>query len=78
MNVSKEQMQHMYQTMMRIRKFELNAQNDFANGKSSVSFISTWEEEAIATGVCENLRKDDFITKVHTEVMAISSPRAVG
>lgn len=65
MNVSKEQMQHMYQTMMRIRKFELNAQNDFANGKI-VGFLHLYlGEEAIATGVCENLREDDFITSTH-------------
>ena len=45
MNVSKEQMQHMYQTMMRIRKFELNAQNDFANGKI-VGFLHLYLRES--------------------------------
>ena len=65
MNVTKEQMRDMYRTIMRIRKFESNAQNDFANGKIPGFLHLYLGEEAIATGVCQNLRKDDFITSTH-------------
>ena len=65
MNVTKEQMRDMYRTIMRIRKFESNAQNDFANGKIPGFLHLYLGEEAIATGVCQNLRKDDYITSTH-------------
>ena len=62
MDVTKEQMRNMYRTMVRIRKFESNAQTDFANGRIPGFLHLYLGEEAIATGVCQNLRKDDYIT----------------
>ncbi len=65
MKVSNEAMRHMYTIMQRIRKFEETA--EICHGKGMVQgFIHTYiGEEAIATGVCENLNKDDYIVSTH-------------
>lgn len=65
MKVSNEDMKRMYETLVRIRKFESMAVDLFAEGKIPGFLHSYLGEEAIATGVCENLRKDDFITSTH-------------
>lgn len=55
----------MYAGMLRIRKFELAVCDLFARGKIP-GFLHTYVgEEAVATGVCENLRIDDWITSTH-------------
>lgn len=65
MKISKEVMQDMYVRMRRIREFETKAQNLFAEGKIP-GFVHLYiGEEAVATGVCECLRDDDFITSTH-------------
>ena len=55
----------MYLRMKRIREFETKAQGMFAEGKIP-GFVHLYlGEEAVATGVCECLRDDDYITSTH-------------
>ncbi|MCB2292599.1 thiamine pyrophosphate-dependent dehydrogenase E1 component subunit alpha [Clostridium algoriphilum] len=65
MNISKNESIDMYKTMLKIRKFEEVAIQGSAEGKIP-GFIHLYiGEEAIATGVCSNLREDDYITSTH-------------
>lgn len=65
MKVSKEILKDMYLRMVRIREFETKAQNLFADGKIP-GFVHLYlGEEAIATGICEGLRDDDYIVSTH-------------
>ncbi|MCM8768030.1 MAG: thiamine pyrophosphate-dependent dehydrogenase E1 component subunit alpha [Candidatus Omnitrophica bacterium] len=62
---SKEFLQSLYRTMVRIRVFELKAEELFLQGKLP-GFIHLYiGEEAIATGAMANLRNDDYITSTH-------------
>lgn len=55
----------LYKTMQRVRKFELAVIELFARGKIP-GFLHTYVgEEAVATGVCANLRVEDKITSTH-------------
>jgi TPP-dependent pyruvate/acetoin dehydrogenase alpha subunit len=55
----------LYETMQRIRSFELAVIELFARGKIP-GFLHTYVgEEAIAAGVCANLRPDDKIISTH-------------
>lgn len=61
----KETIRDLYTTMRRIREFETCASNLFAEGKIP-GFVHLYlGEEAIATGVCANLKGDDYITSTH-------------
>lgn len=51
--------------MLRIRQSELKLAYLIKTGKIAVGGHLYEGEEAIATGVCANLRKDDFITSTH-------------
>jgi pyruvate dehydrogenase E1 component alpha subunit len=63
--MSRENTIEMYKTMLKIRKFEEVAIRGAAEGKIP-GFIHLYiGEEAVATGVCSNLRNDDFITSTH-------------
>jgi pyruvate dehydrogenase E1 component alpha subunit len=65
MQLSKGLLQDMYLRMRRIREFETKAMHLFAEGKIP-GFVHLYiGEEAVATGVCENLRDDDYITSTH-------------
>lgn len=65
MNIENSKIINMYTTMMRIRKFEEKAMNLFAEGKIP-GFVHLYiGEEAVATGVAENLNVDDYITSTH-------------
>ncbi|WP_432409147.1 pyruvate dehydrogenase (acetyl-transferring) E1 component subunit alpha [Wukongibacter sp. M2B1] len=65
MTLSNEKIIDMYQAMIRIRKFETQAMNLFAQG-SIPGFVHLYlGEEAVATGVCANLKEDDYITSTH-------------
>ncbi len=65
MSYSREFLISLYQTMVRIRTFELTAEKLFLEGKLP-GFIHLYiGEEAIATGVMANLRPDDYITSTH-------------
>lgn len=65
MKVPNKDMKRMYKTLVRIRKFESKAVDLFAEGQIPGFLHSYLGEEAIATGVCANLRKTDFITSTH-------------
>jgi len=55
----------MYKNMVTIRLFEERVAEYFAAGKI-YGFVHLYVgEEATATGVCANLRKDDYITSTH-------------
>lgn len=60
-----EDMKRMYETLVRIRKFESRAVDLFAEGQIPGFLHSYLGEEAVATGVCANLEKTDFITSTH-------------
>lgn len=65
MKLAKEQIISMYTTMKEIREFETKAMDLFAEG-SIPGFVHLYiGEEAVATGVCANLRDEDYITSTH-------------
>lgn len=65
MELSKDVLLDMYLRMKRIREFEEKAGELFAEGKTP-GFVHLYiGEEAVAAGVCANLRDDDFITSTH-------------
>jgi TPP-dependent pyruvate/acetoin dehydrogenase alpha subunit len=60
-----EQWLHMYRQMLKIRKFEENVNQLYTTAKMpGLSHLSTGQE-AVAVGVCESLRSDDYITSTH-------------
>jgi pyruvate dehydrogenase E1 component alpha subunit len=63
--VDVEQWLHMYQQMCKIRTFEENANELYTGAKMPGLTHLYIGEEAIAVGVCEALRKDDYITSTH-------------
>lgn len=65
MTLSNSKIIDMYKTMIRVRKFETQAMNLFAQG-SIPGFVHLYlGEEAIAAGVCASLKDDDYITSTH-------------
>lgn len=65
MDISKDTLLSMYRCMRLIREFEERLHADFAAGKIP-GFVHLYAgEEAVAAGVCANLRDDDFITSTH-------------
>lgn len=65
MAIPKERALEAYKTMQKIRHFEKQASRSFAEGVVQ-GFIHLYiGEEAIATGVCMNLKKEDYITSTH-------------
>lgn len=55
----------LYRTMLLIREFELKAREIFRSGKMP-GFIHIYVgEEAVAAGVCAQLRKDDYVASTH-------------
>jgi pyruvate dehydrogenase E1 component alpha subunit len=65
MDLSKDQLIKMYTTMLKIRTFENRVAELFADGKIP-GFVHLYVgEEAVATGVCENLTDKDYITSTH-------------
>jgi len=64
-NLNKNNCLDLYEKMLLIRKFEERVSQLFAEGEIP-GFVHLYlGEEAIAVGVCSNLRKDDFITSTH-------------
>ena len=62
---SKELVLKLYRTMVLIREFELKAKEVFRSGRMP-GFIHVYiGEEAVATGVCGQLRKDDYVASTH-------------
>ncbi len=65
MDLTNEQLIKMYTTMSKIRTFENRVAELFADGKIP-GFVHLYVgEEAVATGVCENLTDKDYITSTH-------------
>jgi 2-oxoisovalerate dehydrogenase E1 component len=55
----------LYHTMLLIREFELKAREVFRTGRMP-GFIHVYiGEEAVASGVCAQLRKDDYVASTH-------------
>ncbi len=63
--VDVEQWLHMYQQMSKIRAFEENANELYTSAKMPGLTHLYIGEEAVAVGVCETLRQDDYITSTH-------------
>ena len=63
--VSREQWLHMYEQMLKIRVFEENVNILYTTAKMPGLAHLYIGEEAIAVGVCEALRRDDYITSTH-------------
>jgi pyruvate dehydrogenase E1 component alpha subunit len=55
----------MYRTMLTIRRFEERAAKEFKKGAVPGLIHSYIGQEAVATGVCYNLRKDDRVVSNH-------------
>ena len=65
MDISRDRMLWVYERMVLIREFEDRVHELFAAGKIP-GFVHLYAgEEAVAVGVCANLRDDDFITSGH-------------
>ncbi|HLF50312.1 MAG TPA: thiamine pyrophosphate-dependent dehydrogenase E1 component subunit alpha [Methylomirabilota bacterium] len=60
-----EQHLHMYRQMAKIRAFEEQVQELYKGAKMPGLAHLYVGQEAVAVGVCEALRKDDFITSTH-------------
>jgi acetoin:2,6-dichlorophenolindophenol oxidoreductase subunit alpha len=65
LSVDREHWLHMYQQMLKIRVFEEHANELYTSAKMPGLAHLYIGEEAIAVGVCETLRKDDYITSTH-------------
>ncbi len=64
-SVDAEQWLHMYEQMCKIRTFEEGANELYLSAKMPGLTHMYVGEEAIAVGVCEALRQDDYITSTH-------------
>lgn len=64
-SLDSEQWLHMYEQMCKIRAFEEMANELYLTAKMPGLTHMYIGEEAIAVGVCEALRKDDYITSTH-------------
>lgn len=64
MNPSQKQMIEMYKTMVTIRLFEGRLPELYATGFTGLTHLYIGQE-AVAAGVCANLRKEDYITSTH-------------
>ncbi len=65
MALTPEQLCQFYRTMMRIRKFEDRLRREYRNGNISGMLHLSVGQEAIATGACAALRRDDYVTSNH-------------
>ncbi len=65
MSVSGEELVRLYRTMLTIRRFEERASKEFREGAVPGLVHSYIGQEAIAAGVCANLRPDDRIVSNH-------------
>ena len=64
-SVDREQWLHMYEQMCKIRHFEENANELYLRRLMPGLTHLYIGEEAVAVGVCEALRQDDYITSTH-------------
>jgi TPP-dependent pyruvate/acetoin dehydrogenase alpha subunit len=64
-SVDREHWLHMYQQMLKIRIFEEHVNQLYLSAKMPGLAHLCSGQEAVAVGVCEALRKDDYITSTH-------------
>jgi len=64
-SIDHEQLLHMYQQMLKIRIFEEHVNQLYLSAKMPGLAHLCSGQEAVAVGVCETLRKDDYITSTH-------------
>ncbi|MBI1294173.1 ABC transporter substrate-binding protein [bacterium] len=64
-SIDTEQWLHMYEQMCKIRAFEDAANELYTSAKMPGLAHLYIGEEAVAVGVCEALRRDDYITSTH-------------
>jgi pyruvate dehydrogenase E1 component alpha subunit len=65
MELDTEKLTELYQTMLRIRRFEEKVMDLYAR-KLILGTVHLYiGEEAVATGVCANLKVEDYITSTH-------------
>lgn len=62
---SKEMLMDMYKTMLRIRAFETRAAECFTKGMLAGNIHLCIGQEAVPTGACYALEKDDYMTSTH-------------
>ena len=62
---SKEMLLHMYENMLRIRKFETKLTECFMKGMLAGNIHTCVGQEATVVGTCQALEKRDFITSTH-------------
>ena len=63
--LSKKDLLQMYENMYTIRKFEETTAKNYAMGNIP-GFVHLYVgQEAVATGACRALKKDDYITSTH-------------
>lgn len=65
MNLSRDKILDLYRVMVKIRQFEDTVYYAFLEGKLPGSVHLYQGQEAIASGVCANLRKEDVILSTH-------------
>lgn len=65
MQISEKKLKEMYEKMLKIRYFEEKAMELFRAGEIPGFLHSYLGEEAVASGVCAALKKDDYITSTH-------------
>ena len=61
----REELLHMYEQMLKIRTFEEHVNELYQSAKMPGLAHLYTGEEAIAVGVCEALRREDYITSTH-------------
>ncbi|MDH5754930.1 MAG: pyruvate dehydrogenase (acetyl-transferring) E1 component subunit alpha [Candidatus Bathyarchaeota archaeon] len=64
-NLTKEKLVEMYRKMLEIRFFEEKVFELYAQNLVPGTIHLYAGEEAVAVGICNNLRKDDYITSTH-------------
>lgn len=65
LNLTKDKLAHMFRKMVEIRLFEEKVFDLYAQNLVPGTIHLYAGEEAVAVGVCSNLRKDDYITSTH-------------
>src|SRR5688572_7525379 len=65
MKLSGEQLESLYTTMVKIRRFDERTAELFQSGLVKGTAHSYVGEEAVATAACANLREDDYIVGTH-------------
>jgi pyruvate dehydrogenase E1 component alpha subunit len=65
LNLAKEKLTEMFRKMLEIRLFEEKVFDLYAQNLVPGTIHLYAGEEAVAVGVCSNLRKDDYITSTH-------------